>query len=351
MAPVNATLLLVRGSALHSTIRAGIVTAPVCFNQDVKALIPDKSVTPKYLTIYLLAMENTLLKLVSSAGNSAGVLDTELVQNFKFLKPPLQEQEAIAKALSDMDALIQSLEQQIIKKQQIKQGAMQTFLTGKIRLEGFGKKKGYIKTEVGIIPEDWFVVELSTLLMTPPKYGINAPAVKLEGKLPAYIRITDIDENGYFNANKRVGVNDQASDQYVVEDGDILLARTGASVGKSYIYRPEDGKLVYAGFLIKVAPDQNKLESQYLFQFLKTEMYWSWVNVMSMRSGQPGINGNEYGQLRIPLPPSKAEQKSIAKALGDMDSEIFSLKSQLTKHQKLKQGMMQNLLTGTVRLV
>src|ERR1035437_143633 len=87
MAPVDSTLLLVRGSALHSEIRAGLVVAPVAFNQDVKALIPNATLEPKFLTYYILAHSDQMLKLVSSAGNSAGVLDTELVQNFDLLKP------------------------------------------------------------------------------------------------------------------------------------------------------------------------------------------------------------------------------------------------------------------------
>ncbi|WP_395004650.1 restriction endonuclease subunit S [Undibacterium sp.] len=134
MAPLNSTLLLVRGSALHNEIRAGLVVAPVSFNQDVKALIPIGSVAPKYLTLYLLGMNSNLLKLVSSAGNSAGVLDTELVQNFYFFKPSKLEQIAIENALSEMDKDLDAIQQRLNKTQQIKQGMMQELLTGKTRL-------------------------------------------------------------------------------------------------------------------------------------------------------------------------------------------------------------------------
>lgn len=134
MAPVGAILLLVRGSALHKEIRAGIVVAPVSFNQDVKALIPSKKLDSRFLTFFFLAREYNLLKLVSSAGNSAGVLDTELIKNFKLLLPAVDEQIAIAKALSDMDEDIQALQQRHCKLLQLKQGMMQELLTGKIRL-------------------------------------------------------------------------------------------------------------------------------------------------------------------------------------------------------------------------
>ena len=124
MAPVGATLFLVRGSALHNEIRAGLVVAPVCFNQDVKALVPSPRIVPKFLTYSLLGRTQDLLKLVSTAGNSAGVLDTKLVQSFEIFLPPNPEQRAIAEALSDVDGLLGALEALIAKKRAIKQAAI-----------------------------------------------------------------------------------------------------------------------------------------------------------------------------------------------------------------------------------
>ncbi|TNJ35888.1 restriction endonuclease subunit S [Prosthecochloris vibrioformis] len=137
MAPVNSTLLLVRGSALHNEIRAGLVCSSVCFNQDVKALVPYKGVYPKYLTYSILGRQNELLRLVSQAGNTAGVLDTKLVQAFNIWLPEYNEQKAIADALGDVDALLESLDRLITKKRNLKQATMQELLTGKTRLPGF----------------------------------------------------------------------------------------------------------------------------------------------------------------------------------------------------------------------
>lgn len=208
---------------------------------------------------------------------------------------------------------------------------------------------GYKQTEVGVIPEDWEISQLRDLLKTPPKYGINAPAVPLEGKLPVYIRITDISEDGYFKPSEKVGVKSQFSSQYQLANGDIVLARTGASVGKSYLYKEHDGTLIYAGFLIKVSPDKNILEPRFLSQYLQTQRYWSWINVNSMRSGQPGINGNEYGSLLVPLPKID-EQNAIATALSDVDALISELEKLITKKQAIKTATMQQLLTGRTRL-
>lgn len=209
--------------------------------------------------------------------------------------------------------------------------------------------EGYKQTEVGVIPKDWEVEPLKSLLKEPPKYGINAAAVPLTGNLPVYIRITDISEDGYYSPEKVVGVNSPFSSSYILNEGDIVLARTGASVGKSYLYRKEDGTLIYAGFLIKVSPNEKQLNPKYLHQYLKTEQYWAWVIVNSMRSGQPGINGNEYGRLLIPL-PSIEEQTAIATALSDVDNLIGSLEKLIAKKEAIKTGTMQQLLTGKTRL-
>ncbi len=116
------------------------------------------------------------------------------------------------------------------------------------------------------------------------------------------------------------------------------------------MYNTRDGELVFAGFLIRVRPNPEILVSAFLAAYATTRTYWNWVRLMSMRSGQPGINGNEYAQFPIVL-PSVPEQTAIASVLSDMDAEIEALERRLAKTRALKQGMMQELLTGRTRLV
>lgn len=267
------------------------------------------------------------------------------------LPPTKAEQEAIATALSDADALIESLEQLIAKKRNIKQGAMQELLTGKRRLPGFQVKPGYKQTEVGTIPEDWEVKPLGHSLRRAPSYGINAPAIPFDSRYPTYLRITDITDDGRFAEATKASVANPGAASYILELGDIVFARTGASVGKSYLYNQNDGCLVYAGFLIRVSPDPEQLEPVFLSYFSQSIPYWDWIKANSMRSGQPGINGREYASLPIPLPPTKDEQTAIASILSDMDTELATLESKLSKARQLKQAMMQELLTGRIRLV
>lgn len=208
-------------------------------------------------------------------------------------------------------------------------------------------KQGYKQTKVGIIPEDWKVVKLSEVLKEKPKYGIGASAKEFSTKLPTYLRITDID-NGKFKPNKKASVSDKEYINYILKENDLVFARTGATVGKSYIYNPNDGELVYAGFLIKISPDISKLNSVFFKNFVDSFYYWKWVQLMSMRSGQPGINAEEYSSMTIPLPPLK-EQEKIAEILTTWDEAISKQTELLEAKELLKIALMQKLLSGEVR--
>jgi type I restriction enzyme S subunit len=250
--------------------------------------------------------------------------------------PDGDEQRAIAEALSDVDELLGELDRLIIKTRHLKQAAIEQLLTGKQRLPGFSG--------------EWEVKRLGECLSSTPEYGINAPAVVFSHKLPTYIRITDITKDGRFAPETPVSVKGANAGSYYLSEGDLVFARTGASVGKSYLYNPEDGNLVFAGYLIRVRPNPVKLVASYLAAYVTTGCYWNWVHAMSMRSGQPGINSNEYAQLEIPL-STVAEQTAIASVLSDIDAEIEALEVRREKTHALKRGMMQELLTGRTRLV
>ncbi|WP_133120778.1 restriction endonuclease subunit S [Mycolicibacterium goodii] len=134
MAPLLSTLILVRGSALHSEIRASLVTASVCFNQDVKALVPKVGLEPKFLTYSIHANASRLLSLVTSAGNTAGVLDTKVLKNFEIWVPSRERQRAVVSTFDDVTSEIDLLIARLEKARAIKTGMMQQLLTGRTRL-------------------------------------------------------------------------------------------------------------------------------------------------------------------------------------------------------------------------
>ena len=209
--------------------------------------------------------------------------------------------------------------------------------------------RGYKRTSVGVIPEDWTIRTLLSCLRSAPNYGINAAAIPFDGALPTYLRITDIGEDNQFRPSPRVSVRHPSAQTFFLNKGDLVFARTGASVGKSYLYNPNDGPLVFAGFLIRVSPNPGELQPDFLAYYVQSKRYWNWVATVSIRSGQPGINGQEYGTLQLPL-PGPAEQCAIATALSDVDALLGGLDRLIAKKRDLKQATMQQLLTGQTRL-
>lgn len=177
-------------------------------------------------------------------------------------------------------------------------------------------------------------------------YGMNAAAVKFDGE-NKYIRITDIDDESHcYKNDELVSPDGELDNKYLVCENDILLARTGASVGKSYLYNKEDGKLYYAGFLIKAHVKSEN--SKFIFFQTLTERYDKWVKITSMRSGQPGINANEYSDFTMNV-PSLPEQQKIADFLSTIDTIIEKQRATVSAWEERKKGVMQKLFSQEVR--
>ena len=167
-------------------------------------------------------------------------------------------------------------------------------------------------------------------------YGMNAAAKPFDGE-NKYIRITDIDEASSTYIDKEIVSPDGTlTDNFVVNDRDILLARTGASTGKSYLYRKSDGKLYYAGFLIRA--NVTKHNPYFVFSQLHTHRYWSWVSIMSARSGQPGINSQEYSSFPVFITSLREEDK-ISALLSLIDKRIATQNKVIEDLKKLKSAI------------
>lgn len=202
----------------------------------------------------------------------------------------------------------------------------------------------YKQTELGLLPEDWEVVKLGEKVSSPC-YGIGAEAISFNG-VDKYLRITDISDEGHFAPNPLCSPA-FFNEIHIAKENDLFVARTGASVGKTYLYNSKDGRLIFAGFLMKLnITDAN---STFVFYYTQTNQYKNWVISESMRSGQPGLNLKQTMKLSIPLPPIE-EQRRIASALTSIDNLIDSLDRLIAKKRDIKQGAMQQLLSGNKRL-
>lgn len=259
------------------------------------------------------------------------------------LPTAIDEQKKIAEALSDIDSLICGIEEEIEKKKNIKTGAMQELLTGKRRLPGFTKSDKTKITELGEIPEDWEIVYLKeTIEITAPmvnpmnhKYDLlphigNENIEKYTGKLLQY---------------KRVGEENLISGKYYFKSTDVLYGKIN----------PQFSKVAYPKFEGLCSADMYPLSSKdniipnFLKYTLLTKSFYDYTVATSARSGMPKVNRNEIADYQFAL-PKREEQSAIAEVLSSMDSEINELESKLSKYKKLKDGMMQQLLTGKIRL-
>ena len=175
------------------------------------------------------------------------------------------------------------------------------------------------------------------------EYGLNAAASDFDGE-KKYLRITDIDDQTReFRTDdlSSPDINNPIDDRYLLKEGDILFARTGASVGKTYLYKASDGKTYYAGFLIR-AHVSDEADAGFIFQSTLTERYKQFVLLTSQRSGQPGINAQEYSDLLLPL-PSLMEQRRIGAFFERLDSLITLHQRKYDKLCVLKKSMLDKM--------
>lgn len=272
---------------------------------------------------YLLGSDEIFTQYIAmAAGSSVQNLNKEKVSKLIIPLPPtLAEQQRIAKALSDVDNVIATLEKLIQKKKNIKQGAMQELLTGKKRLPGFAKSTAYKHTELGEIPEDWEVMAVKDLLKIG--HGKDYKNLK-EGDVPVY------GTGGYM-----CSVN-----QYLHDGETVCIGRKG-TIDKPFYY---NGKIWTVDTLFYTY-DFNGIMPKFLYyKFCLVD----WLS-MNEASGVPSLTSKNIEDVIISV-PSKSEQSATAKVLSDMDKEIDSLNKKLQKYRQLKTAMMQQLLTGKIRL-
>ena len=296
--------------------------------------------TTKVDSNYIFICLNELLKeqvFCEVAGTSQLVLSEKMLSQMTLILPQLEEQRRIAEILGCCDRVIALKKELIAEKKKQKKALMQKLLNPNsgFRLPGF--------------TGEWKKTTLGELAANKGEYGINAPACEYAPGLPRYIRITDIDEHCKFITANGAYVNISDYESFLLKPADIVFVRTGGTVGKSYVYDSADGELVFAGFLIRFNFQFPKADYRFIKQIVFSEEYFRWISIMSARSGQPGINAEEYASYSFFAPDLK-EQQAIADILSAADKEIDLLEQELSQQEQKKKSLMQLLLTGIVRV-
>ena len=325
-APSKSVVFPKRGAAiLNNKVR--ILRVDALLDSNLMALIPQHSLDAEYL--YYLINKIELYKIADTS--TIPQINNKHIEPYSIYLPSTEEQIKIASFLSNVDEKISQLTQKHALLSQYKQGMMQKLFSQEIRF----------KADDGGEFGEWEERKLSEI-SEKAMYGMNAAATEYDG-INKYLRITDICEfSNSFKKDNLTSPNAELFDRYKLQLGDLLFARTGASVGKSYLYREDDGITYFAGFLIKFSLNTNLVIPYFIFLQTLTKEFCQWVVTNSMRSGQPGINAEEYSSYIFKV-PCLEEQTKIANFLSAIDQKIEVVAQQIEQAKTWKKGLLQQM--------
>ena len=308
--------------------------------------IVDKGIISYYYPVFapkscdsnflLRRLNHGIKKQLSMAAEGTGqkVLAHAKFKNMVVDVPSQSEQEKIGTILEELDTLITLHQRKYEKLVNIKKSMLDKMFppngasVPEIRFKGF--------------TDPWEQRKLGELSRSF-EYGLNAAAKEYDGQ-NKYLRITDIDDTSRQFVSADItspDANLAEADNYRLSDGDVLFARTGASVGKTYLYKKSDGLVYFAGFLIR-AKIKESVSAGFIFQNTLTRSYERYIAITSQRSGQPGVNAQEYAEYQLML-PELFEQEKIAKLLEALDTLITLHQRKLEKLQNIKKSCLEKM--------
>lgn len=321
-------------------------------NQACAAIELKESITSNYVFHTLKSMYEEIRELSNSGGQEN--LSSGIIKNIRIPYPPKKEQTVIANALSDTDALLSELEKLITKKQAIKTATMQQLLSGRTRLPQFanhpdGSKKGYKQSELGEIPEDWEAKNFGDLF----EPSITRKKIN-PSELISFVGMQDVSERAQLVNQSQIQYSTIRSGFTYFEKDDVLVAKITPCF--------ENGKGCHAVNLktdigfgsteFHVLRATNLSDSRFIYFWTTRESFRAELETEMVGSaGHRRVPLSALQNYLIPCPSDKQEQTTIATILSDMDDEIQALEQRLNKTRQIKQGMMQELLTGRTRLL
>lgn len=304
----NSLTILPVGSVLLSSRapigKVAITTEPMYTNQGFKSAICSDEINNEYLYWFLYGSTDYLNSL--GTGATFKEISKKNTESIHIPLPSIDEQirivDVINAAFAKIDALKENAQKNLENAKTLFQQVLKQELTPK---------------------PNWQTKKLGEIALKKLSYGASVPSRNFDGEY-RYIRITDIDEDGKL-------LNDLVSpavceEKHILHSGDLLLARTGGTIGKSYLYSPEDGKCIYAGYLIRVIVNQDIVLPEFVFLNTKTDRYWNFIKKSQKTAAQPNINAQQYSSFDIPY-PSKDEQEGIVRKI----KSIFTKQKQLEK--------------------
>lgn len=264
--------------------------------------------------------------------------------------PSLAEQQRIAEFLdrkcAEVDEMIALQEQIIEELKAYKQSVITEAVTKGLNPAAPMRDSGI--EWIGSIPEHWEVKRLKQVLSSPLQYGANESGMPYQENLLRYVRITDILDNSLRDNIEKQSLTEQQADGYILQHNDILFARSGGTVGKSFIFNEKYGRCAFAGYLIKASVNE-LMDAKFVYYFTQTNCYEEWKKQIFIQSTIQNIGADRYSQLQLTIPPT-SEQQAIADYLdekcADIDSLIQTKQSKIDSLKEYKKSIIYEYVTG-----
>lgn len=340
----------------HTSLRVGLAEERGIITSAYLTIRNRSNFCPKYLYYYLHSFDIAKGFYGMGAGVRQG-LNWDGVKWLKILAPSVPEQERIAAFLdaecAEIDAVLEKTRASIEEYKKLKQAVITQAVTKGIRGDRPMKDSGI--EWIGEIANEFAVYKFKYLLKTPMQYGANEAGITFDKTLPRYIRITDITSDGRLKQDNRLCIEDTVAKPYILQDGDLLFARSGGTVGKSFLYKLSYGNAAFAGYLIRAVVNRTIAVPEYVYYYTNSSIYDTWKNSIFIQSTIQNIGADRYSNMPIIVPNNIEEQRSIVEYLNErcvgIDALIRKKQQYLTEIENYKKSLIYEYVTGKKEVV
>ena len=350
----NGDLLVTKDGTIGKIAKVSGLDKPACLNSGIFVVKPKRKVFIQNF-LYWTFVSNQLIDFnnFNSTGSTIQHLYQNVFENMPLLIPSIEEQQAIA---SYLDYKIGQIDAAIAEKDQMLEDlkAYRSAIISEAVTKGLDKDVEMKDSGIdwlGMIPAKWDCSSLKRFLSQPLQYGANESAESTNPDWPRYIRITDIDEYGNLRDETFKSLDPEKANDYLLEKGDVLFARSGATVGKTYIFN-ENYAACFAGYLIK-AKCGEKLLPEFLYLYTNSIQYDNWKNSVFIQATIQNIGADKYSLLPIVVPSIEEQQRIldyVNAKLCKLSSVITNVQSQIDDLKKYKSSIITEAVTGKVDL-
>ncbi|UBV19665.1 restriction endonuclease subunit S [Mycolicibacterium fortuitum] len=348
MYPAGALIIAMYGATIG---RLGWLDAPACTNQACCVFANPKRVSTRFAYYALSAAREHLILLASGGGQPN--INQDKLRSLRIAVPSSREQVTIAQFLDDetakIDALIAKQEQLIATLREDRTATITQAVTE--GLDPLVGRKDSGANLVPAIPTSWSCANLKRLLREPMTYGANAAADDDNPDNPRFVRITDIDAGGDLRSETFRSLPPDIAAPYLLDDGDLLFARSGGTVGKTFLYRSSWGTCCFAGYLVRARVNRDVLSPHFLSYYAASEPYWQYISMAQIQATIQNVSAEKYGSLPVPIPPLDEQRRIVThldRQCRDFDALIAKATDLVSTLVEYRSALITDAVTGKI---